>query len=73
MLIGGQEFEPVEENQCWGFGAHPRYYDDRYREGFHWNAWRCAASGRDGPGECEGDDSLLPDGCGRRARRVPDV
>ncbi len=35
MLIGGQEFEPVEENPMLGFRGASRYYDDRYREGFH--------------------------------------
>jgi pyruvate,water dikinase len=34
MLIGGQEFEPVEENPMLGFRGASRYYDDRYREGF---------------------------------------
>ena len=33
-LIGGQEFEPVEENPMLGFRGASRYYDDRYREGF---------------------------------------
>ena len=35
MLIGGQEFEPIEENPMLGFRGASRYYDDRYREGFH--------------------------------------
>lgn len=35
MLIGGQEFEPTEENPMLGFRGASRYYDDRYREGFH--------------------------------------
>jgi pyruvate,water dikinase len=34
MLIGGQEFEPIEENPMLGFRGASRYYDDRYREGF---------------------------------------
>jgi len=34
MLIGGQEFEPVEENPMLGFRGASRYYDDRYKEGF---------------------------------------
>jgi pyruvate,water dikinase len=34
MLIGGQEYEPVEENPMLGFRGASRYYDDRYREGF---------------------------------------
>ena len=33
-LIGGQQFEPVEENPMLGFRGASRYYDDRYREGF---------------------------------------
>ena len=35
MLIGGREFEPVEENPMLGFRGASRYYDERYREGFH--------------------------------------
>ncbi|HVS22020.1 MAG TPA: phosphoenolpyruvate synthase, partial [Pyrinomonadaceae bacterium] len=35
MLIGGQEFEPAEENPMLGFRGASRYYDERYREGFH--------------------------------------
>src|SRR4029077_8145167 len=34
MLIGGQEFEPTEENPMLGFRGASRYYDDRYKEGF---------------------------------------
>lgn len=34
MLIGGEEYEPVEENPMLGFRGASRYYDDRYREGF---------------------------------------
>jgi pyruvate,water dikinase len=34
MLIGGQEYEPVEENPMLGFRGASRYYDERYREGF---------------------------------------
>lgn len=34
MLIGGREFEPVEENPMIGFRGASRYYDDRYRPGF---------------------------------------
>jgi pyruvate,water dikinase len=33
-LIGGREFEPLEENPMLGFRGASRYYDDRYREGF---------------------------------------
>jgi pyruvate,water dikinase len=35
MLLGGQEFEPAEENPMLGFRGASRYYDERYREGFH--------------------------------------
>lgn len=34
MLIGGQEFEPKEENPMLGFRGASRYYDDRYKPGF---------------------------------------
>lgn len=33
-LIGGQAFEPSEENPMLGFRGASRYYDERYREGF---------------------------------------
>lgn len=33
-LIGGREFEPVEENPMLGFRGASRYYSDLYREGF---------------------------------------
>jgi pyruvate,water dikinase len=33
-LIGGVEFEPVEENPMLGFRGASRYYSPRYREGF---------------------------------------
>jgi pyruvate,water dikinase len=33
-LIGGQYFEPKEENPMIGFRGASRYYDDKYREGF---------------------------------------
>ena len=33
-LVGGQYFEPKEENPMLGFRGASRYYDDRYREGF---------------------------------------
>ncbi len=39
-LIGGREFEPVEENPMLGFRGASRYYDERYREGFR---LECAA------------------------------
>ena len=33
-LIGGEQFEPKEENPMLGFRGASRYYSDRYREGF---------------------------------------
>ena len=33
-LVGGQAFEPAEENPMLGFRGASRYYDERYREGF---------------------------------------
>lgn len=33
-LIGGQQFEPEEENPMVGFRGASRYYNDRYKEGF---------------------------------------
>jgi pyruvate,water dikinase len=33
-LIGGRQFEPVEENPMIGFRGASRYYDERYREAF---------------------------------------
>ncbi|MBP6730769.1 MAG: phosphoenolpyruvate synthase [Chitinophagales bacterium] len=33
-LIGGQSFEPKEENPMIGFRGASRYYNERYREGF---------------------------------------
>lgn len=33
-LIGGEFFEPHEENPMIGFRGASRYYDDKYREGF---------------------------------------
>ncbi|MCA1589958.1 MAG: phosphoenolpyruvate synthase [Acidobacteria bacterium] len=33
-LIGGREFEPIEENPMIGFRGASRYYDDRYKPGF---------------------------------------
>jgi pyruvate,water dikinase len=42
-LIGGQNFEPVEENPMLGFRGASRYYNERYREGF---ALECRAMKR---------------------------
>jgi len=42
-LLGGVEFEPVEENPMLGFRGASRYYDARYAEGF---ALECAALSR---------------------------
>jgi pyruvate,water dikinase len=39
-LLGGAEFEPVEENPMLGFRGASRYYDKRYADGF---ALECAA------------------------------
>ena len=39
-LLGGQSFEPTEDNPMIGFRGASRYYSDRYREGF---ALECAA------------------------------
>ncbi len=33
-LLGGREFEPVEENPMLGFRGASRYYSERYRQGF---------------------------------------
>ena len=33
-LIGGKQFEPVEENPMLGFRGASRYYSSRYRDGF---------------------------------------
>jgi pyruvate, water dikinase len=33
-LIGGKDFEPVEENPMLGFRGTSRYYNDLYKEGF---------------------------------------
>lgn len=33
-LLGGEPFEPKEENPMIGFRGASRYYDDRYRDGF---------------------------------------
>ena len=33
-LIGGREFEPVEDNPMLGFRGASRYYNPRYKEGF---------------------------------------
>ena len=40
QLLGGQEFEPDEENPMIGFRGASRYYDARYADGF---ALECAA------------------------------
>ncbi|WP_240654609.1 phosphoenolpyruvate synthase [Croceicoccus ponticola] len=42
-LIGGKNFEPVEENPMIGFRGASRYCDERYREGF---AMECEALAR---------------------------
>ncbi|MEW6734240.1 MAG: phosphoenolpyruvate synthase [Acidobacteriota bacterium] len=42
-LLGGNEFEPKEENPMLGFRGASRYYDPRYADGF---ALECAALAR---------------------------
>jgi pyruvate, water dikinase len=42
-LLGGQQFEPQEENPMLGWRGASRYYSDRYREGF---ALECQAMKR---------------------------
>lgn len=42
-LIGGEKYEPREENPMLGFRGASRYYDERYRRGF---ALECAAAKR---------------------------
>jgi pyruvate, water dikinase len=42
-LLGGRQFEPIEENPMIGWRGASRYYDDRYREGF---ALECQAMKR---------------------------
>ncbi|MGE0625749.1 MAG: phosphoenolpyruvate synthase [Pseudomonadales bacterium] len=42
-LVGGAEFEPVEENPMLGFRGAARYYSPRYRDGF---ALECRAIDR---------------------------
>jgi pyruvate,water dikinase len=42
-LIGGEDFEPVEDNPMIGFRGASRYYDERYQEGF---ALECLAMKR---------------------------
>ena len=39
-LIGGSEFEPIEDNPMIGFRGASRYYDESYQEGF---ALECTA------------------------------
>jgi pyruvate,water dikinase len=48
-LLGGRQFEPVEENPMLGFRGASRYYDDRYRDGFALEC-RALACVRDGMG-----------------------
>ncbi len=42
-LLGGRDFEPIEENPMLGFRGASRYYSDRYRDGF---ALECQAIAR---------------------------
>ena len=34
-LIGGKQFEPIEENPMLGFRGASRYYNPKYKDGFH--------------------------------------
>jgi pyruvate, water dikinase len=69
MLIGGREFEPIEENPMLGFRGASRYYDDRYKAGFRLECLALTAcQGRYGAHEREGDDPVLPYGRRGRAR-----
>jgi pyruvate,water dikinase len=45
-LLGGQCYEPTEENPMLGFRGASRYYDPRYREALPWHAGRCRKCGR---------------------------
>ena len=73
QLLGGQEFEPAEENPMIGFRGASRYYDDRYAAGF---ALECAAllrvARRSGPDQRQSDDPVLPHCGGRHARHRGD-
>jgi pyruvate, water dikinase len=42
-LLGGRQFEPIEENPMIGWRGASRYYDDRYKDGF---ALECKAMKR---------------------------
>jgi pyruvate,water dikinase len=59
-LIGGNEFEPKEENPMLGFRGALRYYNERYRDGFR---LECEAikmvRKRNGINELKSDDSFL--------------
>ena len=46
MLIGGKEFEPIEENPMIGFRGASRYYDDRYKAGFRARVSACCGLAR---------------------------
>lgn len=46
-LLGGREFEPVEDNPMLGFRGASRYYDPRYREGFRLECAALLAARRD--------------------------
>lgn len=45
-LIGGKEFEPVEENPMIGFRGASRYYHESYREGFRLECEAMKKSGK---------------------------
>ena len=54
-LLGGESFEPREENPMLGFRGASRYYSDRYREAF---LMECEALGR--ARETMGFDNVIP-------------
>ena len=60
-LVGGEGFEPKEENPMLGFRGAARYTHPAYEAGF---ALECAASAtgarRHGPDECARDGAVLP-------------
>ena len=68
-LIGGEQFEPKEENPMIGFRGASRYYDPRYRDGLRAGMPGDEEGPRgDGPDEREADDPVLPHGGGSGAR-----
>ena len=67
MLIGGKEFEPVEENPMIGFRGASRYYDDRYKARLPTGMpGTVPGPRRYGPDERNTYDPVLPHGRRRR-------